>query len=206
MLKRVLTVLLALAFVGSISLLPTIGLVDAASKCACGKDCKCEHCMTGKGECSCKPGAKGCTCGKGCSCEHCMTGKGECKCHAAAADKTRPTADAAYAKTMKSNASLFRATYSSDPEAIPLNKMISWKLKVETAEGQPVKDAEIAVTGDMPEHGHGLPTEPKVTKNFGDGAYLVEGIKFSMPGWWTMSFAIRAGGKTDSVTFNLQLK
>jgi len=58
----------------------------------------------------------------------------------------------------------------------------------------------------MPEHGHGLPTEPKVTKNFGDGTYLVEGIKFSMPGWWIMTFTIKANGKTDSVTFNLQLK
>ena len=58
----------------------------------------------------------------------------------------------------------------------------------------------------MPEHGHRLPTQPKVTKNFGDGTYLVEGIKFSMPGWWVMTFAIKAGGKTDTVTFNLQLK
>jgi len=162
--------------------------------------------MTGKGECHCKPGEKGCTCGKGCTCEHCKTGKGECKCHAATAAKTKPNADADYAKTMKSKDGGFKATYSSDPEAIPVNKMLSWKLKVETADGQVVKDAEITVTGDMPEHGHGLPTEPKVTKNFGDGTYLVEGIKFSMPGWWIMNFTIKAGGKTETVTFNLQLK
>ena len=206
MLKKVLIMLLAVIFVASISLLPTVSLVDAAAKCACGKDCKCEHCMTGKGECHCKPGEKGCTCGKGCTCEHCKTGKGECKCHAATAAKTKPNADADYAKTMKSKDGGFKATYSSDPEAIPVNKMLSWKLKVETADGQVVKDAEITVTGDMPEHGHGLPTEPKVTKNFGDGTYLVEGIKFSMPGWWIMNFTIKAGGKTETVTFNLQLK
>ena len=234
MLKKVLIMLLAVIFVGSISLLPTVSLVDAAAKCACGKDCKCEHCMTGKGECNCKPGEKGCTCGKGCTCEHCktgkgeckchagngkgcacgkdckcehcMTGKGECKCHAGAAVKTMPTSDADYARTMKSKDGGFKATYSSDAEAIPVNKMLSWKLKVETADGQAVKDAEITVNGDMPEHGHGLPTEPKVTKNFGDGTYLVEGIKFSMPGWWIMNFTIKAGGKTETVTFNLQLK
>ena len=206
MLKKVLIMLLAVIFVGSISLLPTVSLVDAAAKCACGKDCKCEHCMTGKGECHCKPGEKGCTCGKGCTCEHCKTGKGECKCHAATAAKTKPDADADYSKTMKSKDGGFKATYSSDPEAIPVNTMLSWKLKVETADGQVVKDAEIIVTGDMPEHGHGLPTEPKVTKNFGDGTYLVEGIKFSMPGWWIMNFTIKAGGKTETVTFNLQLK
>jgi len=174
--------------------------------CACGKDCKCEHCVTGKGECHCKAGEKGCSCGKGCGCEHCRTGKGECKCHAGAADvKAKPISDADYAKTMQSKDGSFKATYTSDPDTIPVNKIISWKLKVETADGQAVKDAEISVNGDMPEHGHGLPTEPKVTKNFGDGTYLVEGIKFSMPGWWTMTFTIKSGAKTDSVTFNLKL-
>ena len=106
---------------------------------------------------------------------------------------------------MKSKAGTFNASYTSDPEAIAANKLTSWKLKVETADGKPVKDAEITVAGDMPEHGHGMPTQPKV-KNNNDGTYLVEGIKFSMTGWWTMTFTIKAGGKTDSVTFNLQLK
>lgn len=206
MLKKVFITLLAVIFVGSMSLMPTLSFGDAKAQCACGKDCKCEHCATGKGECHCKAGEKGCSCGKGCGCEHCKTGKGECKCHAGAAMKTKPTADADYAKTMKSKDGGFKATYASDPEAIPVNKMISWKLRVETVDGQAVKDAEITVNGDMPEHGHGLPTQPKVTKNFGDGTYLVEGIKFSMPGWWIMTFAIKDGGKTDSVTFNLQLK
>jgi len=26
-----------------------------------------------------------------------------------------------------------------------------------------------------------------------------------MPGWWIMTFSIKAGGKTDTVTFNLKL-
>jgi hypothetical protein len=205
MLRKIGIILLAVVFAGSMAWVPVIDTVQAA-KCACGKDCKCEHCATGKGECHCKAGEKGCSCGKGCACEHCKTGKGECKCHAGAADvKAKPTSDADYAKTMKSKDGSFKATYTSDPDTIPVNKIISWKLKVETADGQAVKDAEISVNGDMPEHGHGLPTEPKVTKNFGDGTYLVEGIKFSMPGWWTMTFTIKSGAKTDSVTFNLKL-
>jgi hypothetical protein len=118
----------------------------------------------------------------------------------------KPTSDSDYAATMKSKDGLYQVTYSSDAPAMPANKLISWTLKVETAAGQPVKDAEITVNGDMPEHGHGLPTQPKVTKNMGDGTYMVEGIKFSMNGWWIMTFNIKAGDKTDSVTFNLQIK
>ena len=124
----------------------------------------------------------------------------------AASAQKKPTADADYATTRVSKAGTFKAKYTSDPEAIPVNVLHSWKLKVETADGKPVKDAEITLEGIMPEHGHGMPTQPKVTKNYGDGTYLVEGMKFSMPGWWVMTFSIKAEGKTDSVTFNLQLK
>jgi hypothetical protein len=57
----------------------------------------------------------------------------------------------------------------------------------------------------MPEHDHGLPTAPQVTRYLGNGDYLVEGIKFLMNGWWQMSFLITAGEQRDSVTFNLVL-
>lgn len=167
--------------------------------CQCGKDCKCEHCKTGKGNCNCKTDGKGgCNCGKDCKCKHCAA--------SAASAQVKPTADAAYAKTMVSKAGTFKVTYTSDPEAVPVDKLHSWKLKVETADGKPVKDAKITVGGTMPEHGHGMPTQPTVTKNYGDGTYLVEGMKFSMPGWWVVNFSIKAGGKKDSVTYNLQLK
>ncbi|MBA4371911.1 MAG: hypothetical protein C0402_03510 [Thermodesulfovibrio sp.] len=173
--------------------------IDGKGACHCGKDCKCDHCKTGKGTCHCKgDGKKGCQCGKDCKCDHCA------KDNAAAA--TKPAAEADYAATMTSKDRLYKVTYSSDAPAMSANKLISWKLKVEAADGKPVSDAEITVTGDMPEHGHGLPTQPKVTKNLGDGSYLVEGIKFSMNGWWTMTFSIKSASKTDSVTFNLQVK
>ncbi len=58
----------------------------------------------------------------------------------------------------------------------------------------------------MPQHGHGLPTEPEVTQELGDGYYIVEGMKFSMPGWWIINFHIKTQDDEDSVTFNLYLK
>jgi hypothetical protein len=58
----------------------------------------------------------------------------------------------------------------------------------------------------MPEHGHGLPTEPEVNDETAPGVYLVEGMKFSMPGWWVVTFHVKSGSSEDSVTFNLRLK
>jgi hypothetical protein len=54
----------------------------------------------------------------------------------------------------------------------------------------------------MPQHGHGLPTKPQVTKELEDGTYLLEGMKFSMTGWWEIKLAIEAAEGADKVTFN----
>jgi len=62
--------------------------------------------------------------------------------------------------------------------------MHSWILRLETLDGQPVRNAEITVAGGMPKHNHGLPTAPQVTRELGNGDYLVEGIKFQMAGWY----------------------
>ena len=45
----------------------------------------------------------------------------------------------------------------------------------------------------------------RITAQVGAGRYEVRGVRFSMPGWWTLSFRIDAAAGTDSVTFNLKL-
>ena len=54
----------------------------------------------------------------------------------------------------------------------------------------------------MPQHGHGLPTRPQVTRESIDGTYLLEGMKFSMSGWWEIKLAIQSAEGSDNVTFN----
>lgn len=108
--------------------------------------------------------------------------------------------------TRLSHKKLFSAAYESLLEPLRINKIHAWKLTVKTAEGEPVTGATITVNGDMPEHGHGLPTQPEVTEEIGEGTYLVEGLKFSMPGWWVLDFHIQKNGQQDTVTFNIQLK
>jgi hypothetical protein len=108
--------------------------------------------------------------------------------------------------SMLSENGLFRVSWSSDPASPPLNQIHTWTIHVETADGQVVDNAEITVDGGMPQHGHGLPTNPQVTQNLGNGDYLVEGMKFQMLGWWEVRFHINAGGQNDTVTFNLTLE
>lgn len=115
-------------------------------------------------------------------------------------------ADLDYSTTRISDDGLFKVSYKTSTGSVPVNQMHQWTLHVETADGQPVEDATIGVDGDMPQHGHGLPTQPRVTKNLGNGAYLVDGMKFQMGGWWLMDFTITANGTTDAVHFNMMLQ
>lgn len=116
-----------------------------------------------------------------------------------------PTAGLDFSTTRLSDNGLFRVSYVSSENVIPVNQMHQWTLHVETADGELVEDATITVDGDMPEHGHGLPTRPQVTEYLGNGDYLVEGVKFQMGGWWVMDFTITANNHTDAVHFNMKL-
>lgn len=111
-----------------------------------------------------------------------------------------------YSTTLPSENGLYIVSYKASTGNVPVNQMHQWTLHVETADGRPVEEATITVDGDMPQHGHGLPTRPEVTKNLGNGDYLVEGMRFQMGGWWVMDFTITAGGQSDAVHFNMMLQ
>jgi len=90
------------------------------------------------------------------------------------------------------------------PPATPpaINQIHSWQVKLSTPDGAPVTHARINVDGGMPQHGHGLPTRPQVTRELADGTYLLEGMKFSMTGWWEIKLAVQTADAADNVTFN----
>jgi hypothetical protein len=89
------------------------------------------------------------------------------------------------------------------PAQMPaVNQMHSWKVKLATPDGIPVHGARFAVDGGMPQHGHGLPTQPRVTRELADGTYQLDGMKFSMTGWWEVKLAIDGPQGADKVTFN----
>lgn len=103
-----------------------------------------------------------------------------------------------------STAGLYVATV--EPEApLRTRKLQRVTLTLRTADAEPVEGAVIEIGGGMPQHGHGLPTAPRVTKSLGGGKYLVDGLKFNMGGWWELTFRIAAPTGTDIVTFNVDL-
>jgi hypothetical protein len=90
-------------------------------------------------------------------------------------------------------------------EPLRARRLQTIEVAVMDANGQAVDGAEIAIDGGMPQHGHGLPTRPRVTKKLGGGAYVIEGVRFNMGGWWEFRLAISGKAGTDTVTFNIAL-
>jgi hypothetical protein len=117
----------------------------------------------------------------------------------------RPPKDLDYSRTRLSEAGRYRATIHPQGDTIPKGKLHRWTLHVETAAGVPLDSGSFAVDGGMPQHGHGLPTKPRVTRALGNGDHLVEGLKFNMDGWWVVKFRVAAAAGSDSVVFNVKL-
>jgi YtkA-like len=84
-------------------------------------------------------------------------------------------------------------------------QMQTVRLIVSDAKGHAIDEARISIDGGMPQHGHGLPTRPRVTRSLGDGIYEIEGVRFNMGGWWELTLAISGSSGADTVTFNLNL-
>ena len=110
-----------------------------------------------------------------------------------------------YSRTRPSEGGLYRATIRPQGDSIPQGRLQRWTLHLETVSGAPVDSATVSVDGGMPQHGHGLPTKPRVTRALGNGDHLVEGMKFNMGGWWVVKFRVNATPGSDSLVFNVKL-
>jgi hypothetical protein len=83
--------------------------------------------------------------------------------------------------------------------------MMTLSVSIRDAAGNPVEGAQIDVDGGMPQHGHGLPTKPRVTRSLGDGRYEIDGLRFNMGGWWVLQLSVQSSSGNDRVTFNLNV-
>ena len=100
--------------------------------------------------------------------------------------------------------SLYVATIETT-KALKPRQMQSVIVKVTDKDGVPVDGAKLTIDGGMPQHGHGLPTRPRMTRAVTPGAYEIEGVRFNMGGWWEFKVTIATERGEDTVTFNLSL-
>jgi hypothetical protein len=98
-----------------------------------------------------------------------------------------------------------QVSYSTPAGPPEINRIHSWILHVQSTEGAPVENARIDVNGGMPEHDHGLPTQPRVTEELGDGDYRLDGMRFHMRGYWEIEVTVTTEEGASVVVIPLQL-
>ena len=86
-----------------------------------------------------------------------------------------------------------------------INTIHSWQIRVIDSESKPVTMASVSIEGGMPEHDHGLPTQPKVTSEISPGTYLLQGVRFHMPGRWEIKFTILREDQQEFGMASIQL-
>ena len=103
-----------------------------------------------------------------------------------------------------SEKNLYVATLETSTQ-LRVRQMQTVRVAIVDGDGRAVEGAALAIDGGMPEHGHGLPTRPRMTRALGAGTYEVEGVRFNMGGWWQFKVTIASERGADTVTFNLSL-
>ena len=94
--------------------------------------------------------------------------------------------------------------FAVPPAESPVNVLHAWRVELRDGVGEPVAGASIAVDGDMPAHGHGMPTRPRA-RELGGGSYALEGMKFQMGGEWFVELRIDGSGGRDVVRVEFTL-
>ncbi len=96
----------------------------------------------------------------------------------------------------------------SDTLPIPVNAMHRWRVQVlrGSDEPTPFMPEALVVNGGMPSHGHGLPTQPAVSRYLGDGTFLVDGMRFNMGGEWQMIVRVLEGNRWHRAVFTITLQ
>ncbi len=90
-------------------------------------------------------------------------------------------------------------------QVLDINKMHSWVLTLLTRDGNTVEQAQFSVRGGMPEHDHGLPTAPQFTRHLDGGRYLLQGVRFHMPGQWELIITAKVNNTEESARFIIDL-
>lgn len=115
-----------------------------------------------------------------------------------------PADDAA--RRRPSNDESYVVVYVPDPDPIPMNELFALDVWVFEKDGtQPAKGIELAVDAAMPEHAHGMNTQPRVEQSE-PGRYRVDGLLFHMPGYWEIYCDIAREGTTERAQFEVTLE
>ena len=100
----------------------------------------------------------------------------------------------------------FKIEIYSELSPLSINTIHSWHIRVLDRDDEILELEELNVFGGMPEHDHGLPTQPEVTMRLDNGDYLLEGLRFHMHGHWELQVEFQYAGADDTAIIDFELQ
>jgi hypothetical protein len=100
----------------------------------------------------------------------------------------------------------FKIEIYSELSPLSINQIHSWHVRVLDRDDEILELEELNVFGGMPEHDHGLPTQPEVTMQLDNGDYLLEGVRFHMQGHWQLQVELQYAGVNDTAIIDFELQ
>ena len=94
----------------------------------------------------------------------------------------------------------------SELSPLSINQIHSWHVRVLDRNDEILELEELNIFGGMPEHDHGLPTQPEVTTRLDNGDYLLEGVRFHMQGHWQLQVELQLNGVEDTAIIDFDLQ
>ena len=117
---------------------------------------------------------------------------------------TEAPADLDYSLSHASDQGLYEVTIAAAVDPVPVGQLHAWRVAVALPDGSPVA-TDVTFDGGMPQHGHGLPTVPKVMGRDAEDRAIIGGVRFNMPGWWELKVHVDGPAGEDTATFNIAL-
>ena len=132
-------------------------------------------------------------------------GGGEADSDASLAPSESRSEGGALGRVASSRSGRHRISVRPASEPVALGAMHEWIVRVERTDGAPARPTTVIFDGGMPSHGHGFVTAPRVTRELGDGEFLVEGVKFHMAGAWELRVAVTSAEGSDKASFDISV-
>lgn len=145
----------------------------------------------------------------------CSTGGGDVAAPAARPPRAVPTVHMGEAVKRTTQAGFYQVEVRFVPAEPKLGELFVAEAVLRDKDGVLIDDGKVALDARMPQHNHGMETDPidlpgacdaaKVCTHAG-GVYRTEGFKFHMPGAWTVTVDAVGPRGADSTSFVVEMK
>ena len=108
------------------------------------------------------------------------------------------------AVTQDSSTGVYKVELTPADEKVPLLQLHHWFARFYLSDGSEIRPQQIILSGGMDAHGHGLPTEPKLSEYVTDKGFQIDGVRFNMAGLWSLRVDFVYANKSDYADFELE--